>query len=208
MTARLADACGVPKTAIRRNLKHDSDAYSDVWVTFPDTLLANECIQRMDGRMFGGREIRCSLARFQGKGPKEKQVERSKVASLAYGVGGVYRDEDLKVHVTSNEFIPDLYASFFAMCSAQQPPIALVKFILKDKRKTSPTDDGKFDGYGFFENPMERDRAVATLDNQRDGDGKLVVVSRFMSREERMALRKGGQQQGGPQQPPPQQQEA
>ena len=126
-----------------------------------------------------------SLARFQGGTKKEEQIDRSKIEKLAYGVGGHYLEEDCKVHVTSNDFVQDLAGSFYAMCASQVPPINLVDFRQKPKKKIAAGDRGEFDGYGWFSDPMERDRAVNILDNQRDGNNCTIIVSKFVHKSER-----------------------
>jgi hypothetical protein len=65
------------------------------------------------------------------------------------------------------------------MCSAQAPPIALLKMDVIDKRKQHENDLGLFTGFATFETPMERDRAVQLLNNQKDGSNYIVKVEKF-----------------------------
>ena len=90
MVDRLASICGVQRSSVRRNQRHDAEPFSDVWVNFATAGAADAAIRALDGTPFGGKELKASLARMQGEGKKEQQVEMSSVAGIAYGVGGVY----------------------------------------------------------------------------------------------------------------------
>ena len=59
MVDAIASLCRVPRNKVRRNMKHDMEAYSDVWVTFDTAKEADWVIKTFQGSTFGGKEINC-----------------------------------------------------------------------------------------------------------------------------------------------------
>jgi hypothetical protein len=106
MIESLASAVGAIRSQCTYSDRTGSREHCDVWVNFSSPAEAQGAIARMEGARFGGLEMRPSLARFQGT--KEKAVNRFEAAAKGYGVGGVYRPEDLKAVVNSDDAVPDL----------------------------------------------------------------------------------------------------